>query len=75
VFKPTIKNGDEKQKKSINVLTGYSMRLERHTEEPPENHMQNQTFHRWVPWCGGYNIRPVFVCPRGCGLGDVEVHV
>jgi len=22
------------------------MRLERHAEEPPENHMQNQTFHR-----------------------------
>jgi len=45
-FKPTIKNGDEKQKKSINVLREYSMRLERHAEEPPENHMQNQAFHR-----------------------------
>jgi len=27
------------------------MRLERHAEEPPENHMQNQTFHRCVNRC------------------------
>ena len=24
---------------------------------------------------GGYNIEPVFGLSRGCGLGDVEVHV
>ena len=29
----------------------------------------------WVSWCGGYYIWAVFGCPRGCGLGDVEVHV
>ena len=29
----------------------------------------------WVPWCGGYIIRADFSLPRGCGFGDVEVHV